>query len=135
MQVISLASSSSIETGIRTLIKYKISGLLLTSQDESPVGVVTKTDIIAAYYASLPIDSPLEHIMMSPPLYCAEDDSLESALDLMRSKSVYRLYVMRDIPGKVVGVLAYRDIVGLLYQYCRMCENSIATRERKSQHD
>jgi CBS domain-containing protein len=35
---------------------------------------------------------------------------------------VYRLYVFDSVSEKLVGALAYPDIVGLLYQYCRQCE-------------
>jgi predicted transcriptional regulator len=52
------------------------------------------------------------------------DDPLETALDQMRSHQVHSLYVVGENPEEVVGVLAYSDIVGLLYQYCHRCEYS-----------
>jgi len=85
---------------------------------DNPSGVVSKTDVMGAYYAGLPIDSPLEHIMNAPPLFCRRDDSLDSALNQMRSNSIYRIYVLEPDADNVVGVLAYPDIVGLLYRYC-----------------
>ncbi len=128
MQVVGFPGSSSIDTGVRSLIKHKINALLIRDSDESALGVVSKTDVMGAYYASLPIESPLEQIMISPPLFCGPDDSLESALHVMRSRKVYRLYVSGDSSGKAVGILAYPDIVGLLYGYCRSCEQSIVNR-------
>lgn len=130
-QVLHLPRSSAIDTAINRLIKYKTSALLALDDDSMPVGVVSKTDIMGAYYASLPLDSPLEGIMTSPPLFCNEADSLESALDMMRSKGVYRLYVYDETPDDLSGVLAYPDIVGLLYQYCHRCERSTAGRRRE----
>lgn len=118
-----LASTTTISNSVNTLIKYKVNGLLVVDEGGHPVGVVSKTDITGAYYAALPLDSPLEYIMSSPPLFCSPDDPLEKALEQMRDSSVYRLYV-KDADGVVVGSLAYPDIVGMLYQYCCDCEYS-----------
>lgn len=130
MQVIKLPRSASIEKGIRFLIKYKINALLLTEENDSAAGVVSKADIMAAYYAELPIESPLRDIMIGPALCCNPGDSVESALEIMRSNGVYRLYVVAGSPQKVVGVLAYPDIVGTLYRYCFGCENSLLNRRK-----
>jgi CBS domain-containing protein len=121
-QVVQLEQTKSIDHGINILIKFKVNALLTVDGENKPVGVVSKTDIMGAYYAGLVIDSPLEYIMVSPPLFCHSSDSLEAALELMRSHGVYRLYVLDSESEKLVGALAYPDIVGLLYQYCRQCE-------------
>lgn len=124
-----LAQQVSISVGITTLIKYKINALLV--QDEGrPVGVVSKTDIMGSYYAGLDSESPLEYIMSGPPLFCMPEDPLEMALEKMRSRGIYRLYVQEKPEGAVVGILAYPDIVGLLYSYCANCEYSHFNRKR-----
>jgi CBS domain-containing protein len=118
-----VSHQTSIDSSINTLIKYKVNGLLTVDDSGSPIGVVSKTDIIGAYYAGLPIDSPLEYIMARPPLLCSMNAPLEQALEQMRESSVYRLYVTHD-DGGIVGSLAYPDIVGLLYRSCFDCEYS-----------
>lgn len=130
-QVLQLPKTASIDKNINLLIKYKVNALLLTAESNVPAGVVSKTDIMSAYYASLPIESPAKDIMSSPPLFCGEDDSLESALDKMRSEGIYRLYACEGTSQSVAGVLAYPDIVGLLYLYCHKCEYSLLSRTRK----
>ena len=132
-QVISLPKETTIDSSINYLIKYKVNALLTTDESNQPVGVVSKTDIMGAYYAALPAESPLEYIMSSPPLFCRPGDSLESALDTMRSRGIYRLYALEPNSKDVVGVLAYPDIVGLLYRYCRCCEQSIVVRKQRKQ--
>ena len=135
-QVISLPKETTIDSSINYLIKYKVNALLTTDETGQPVGVVSKTDIMGAYYAALPPESPLEYIMSSPPLFCRPGDSLESALDTMRSRGIYRLYASEPNSEDVAGVLAYPDIVGLLYRYCRSCEHSIvARRQRRPDHN
>ncbi|OQX25902.1 MAG: hypothetical protein BWK80_13200 [Desulfobacteraceae bacterium IS3] len=123
-QTVRLIKDSPVAHSINTLIKYKINAVLCSDQAGIPIGVLSKTDIMGAYYAGLPIDSPLEDIMSKPPLFCNPEDSLEKALQLMRSKGVYRLYVRDRENSQVIGVLAYPDIVGLLYRYCHDCKYS-----------
>ncbi|MGW8195438.1 MAG: CBS domain-containing protein [Desulforhopalus sp.] len=122
-QVNCLTQKTTISNTINTLIKYKVNGILVIGDDGCPVGVVSKTDIVGAYYAELALGSPLEYIMSCPPLFCSPDDPLEKALALMRDSGVYRLYVIAS-DGSLVGALAYPDIVGILYQYCGKCEFS-----------
>ena len=118
-----LPQHTSIDTSINTLIKFKVNGILTVDETNTPVGVVSKTDIIGAYYAGLPIDSPLEYIMARPPILCSMNTPLDQALEQMRESSVYRLYVTHE-NGSIVGSLAYPDIVGLLYRSCYDCEYS-----------
>jgi CBS domain-containing protein len=134
-QRIELPQSASIDAGIGTLIKYKVSALLSTDEDRRPVGVVSKTDIMGAYYAGLSSDAPLSHIMSSPPLFCRPDATLEAALETMRTRRIYRLFVREDASAPIVGTLAYPDIVGLLYRFCHGCEYSKYERLRRKQGD
>lgn len=134
-QVIALPQESSIDLSINHMIKYKINALLITGEGGAPLGVVSKSDIMGAYYAGLPIVSPLEQIMVGPPLFCRPDAALEEALDTMRTHGVYRLYVADDDEAGIIGVLAYPDIVGLLYQYCHKCEYSHRHQEHASGAD
>jgi predicted transcriptional regulator len=133
-QAPSLSRDSAVQDAIKHLIKFKVSALLIRDDSGRPLGVVSKTDIVSAYYAGLPVDTPLESIMVGPPLMCRQEDSLESALQQMRSNSVYRLYVTDESGEEVFGALAYPDIVALLYVYCRGCNQSAQNR-RKSQLD
>jgi CBS domain-containing protein len=130
-QVPSMHRNNSIESGIRLLIKYKVNALLITAEDGLAVGVVSKTDLMGAYYASLGLDTPMEQTMASPPLFCSPTDTLESTLETMRSKGIYRIYVSKGSSERAIGVVAYPDIVGLLYRYCRSCDQSLINRRNK----
>ena len=132
-QIIGLSQTAAIDQCINYMIKYKVNALLARDSEDKPSGVVSKTDVMGAYYAALPIDAPLEHIMNAPPLFCRADDSLDAALNQMRSSSIYRIYVLAPGADNVVGVLAYPDIVGLLYRYCHTCEYSHLGRRNEKQ--
>ncbi len=132
-QVISLPREADLSAGIQRLIKFKVNALLITDAG-APAGVVSKTDIMGAYYAGLPIDLPLGDIMVSPPHFCRPEDSLEAALEQMREHGIYRLYVQGE-GGAVAGVIAYPDIAGILYQYCHECKYSRLRRSERSGDD
>lgn len=124
-QVIRLPRGAPLEQAVRFSIKYKVNALLITGEHQEGVGVVSKTDLMGAYYAGLPIDSPCETVMVGPPLFCRAEETLDTALNTMRSHRVHRLYVEGDAPGLAEGVLAYPDIVGILYRYCLNCQKSL----------
>jgi CBS domain-containing protein len=123
-QVIQLPRSAPLEQVIRHTIKYKVNALLVVDEAQRALGVVSKTDLMGAYYAGLPLKTPAQDIMVGPPLFCREGDSLEAALDVMQKNRVHRLYVVEEASGPAGGVLAYPDIMGLLYRFCHKCERA-----------
>jgi predicted transcriptional regulator len=135
-QVIKLPQSAPIDYCINRMIKYKINSVLLIDEKQRPGGIVTKTDIMSAFYAGFPTHAAVESIMVGPLLYCYADDELESSLDSMHHNGVHRLYVRETQTSEVTGVIAYPDIVGLLYRYCRACDKGLLrTRRRKAEDE
>jgi len=131
-QVVALKGGLPLSDGVSNMIKYKISAVLVVGDAGTPEGVVSKTDIMGAYYAGLPIDTPLSHIMTAPPIFCHPDTAIEDALGTMRSNGIYRLFINENDPPEVIGSLAYPDIVGMLYSVCRNCAYSHAGQVRKN---
>ncbi|MFO8084696.1 MAG: CBS domain-containing protein [Desulfobacterales bacterium] len=130
-QVIRLYMDDSLDQCIRHAIKYKVNAILVTDKTDQGVGVVSKTDLMSAYYAGLPLDLSLESIMVSPPVYCHPDDPLEKSVENMRASRIHRLYVTDDDGKIIIGVLAYPDIVGLLYRLCRKCKRNLTIKQKK----
>jgi CBS domain-containing protein len=129
-QVIRLPWEAPLAQAIRYTIKYKVNAVLAVDDDQVGLGVVSKTDLMGAYYAGLLIDTPVAAVMAGPPLFCCPQDTLDAALNVMRSHQVHRLYVQGDGPHDIIGVLAYPDIVGLLYRYCTRCDRSLKSQAR-----
>ncbi|MDJ0828946.1 MAG: CBS domain-containing protein [Desulfobacterales bacterium] len=130
--VVSLPLTTSLNTSINYLIKNKINALLVTDEFQRPAGAVSKTDIMGAYYADLPLDTWVGDIMVSPLIYCYPDDGLETALDSMLKNGIHRLFVRGSNSEAIVGILAYNDVVGILYRYCHACDRSIAKARQTS---
>ena len=127
-QVIGLPAETSLEKSINHLIRHNVDALLVHDSEDIPIGVVSKTDIMGAYYACLPLTTALHDIMSSPVLFCCHDTLLESALDTMRDARVHRLYVLEGGSEKVAGTLSYPDIVWLLHNYCQECRYGLLRR-------
>jgi CBS domain-containing protein len=121
----SIWAGSTIEQAVRCSIRNKISGIVATDSSFKPLGVVSKTDMVGAYYAGIPIDSPVEAIMSTPPICCAPEDSLDHVLSIMREKGIHRVYVLDKDRAAGTGVVSYSDIVGLLYRCCHNCERKL----------
>ena len=123
-QVLQLPATATISQCINQLLKFKGNAVLITDDSHRAAGVVSKTDLMGAFYAGLSIETPLGDIMIGPPLTCFPDEELESALDFMRRHGVHRLYVTGAETAALIGTLAYIDVVALLYRYCRACPKS-----------
>ncbi len=52
-QVIKLPQSAPVDYCINRMIKYKINSVLLIDGKERPSGIVSKTDIMSAFYAGI----------------------------------------------------------------------------------
>lgn len=134
-QVVLLPRSASIDYCINRMIKYKISSVLLIDEKAQPAGVVSKTDITGAFYAGLAPHITADNIMVGPALLCDPSDELETALDTMQQNGIHRLYVLGADTDEVVGVIAYPDILGLLYRYCRVCDRGFLKSRRRGAQD
>ncbi len=129
-QVVRLPRTANVAQGIRMMIRYKVNAVLLTDNG-IPLGVVSKTDLLAAYYAEFPTETALGHVMGSQPIACFPDDLVEDALEIMEAAGVHRLYITGANREEVIGIVSYADIVGLLYRYCRACERGTAQKRVK----
>ena len=80
---------------------------------------------MGAYYAGLPLDTPAASIMVGPPLFCHLNDTLDELPWTACGPTNRPLYVQEGAAPQAVGVLAYPDIVGLLYRYCHRCDKNL----------
>lgn len=127
-QVIRLPVAAFLAQAIRAMIKYKVNAILVAGPAQEALGVVSKTDLMTSYYGGLPLETPVAEIMVGPPQFCQLQDSLDAALDQMREYRIHRLYVANKENETVIGVLAFPDIVGMLYRYCYRCDRSLLQR-------
>lgn len=124
-QVVASRLNSSLAACISQMVKHKVDAVLIHDDLNRPAGVVSKTDLISAYYTTLPVKTPVGDLVARELVYCYADDLLENAIDRMQTHGIHRIYVRDKTINEMIGTLSYLDIVGLLYKYCRKCPRSI----------
>jgi CBS domain-containing protein len=120
---------------ISSMIRYRADAVLVSDALPEVQGVVTKTDLMSAYYACFPPNTPLGDITSAAPFFCTEETLLESALEMMEDLGVHQLFVREAQDGKVTGVLAYGDIVDLMYRFCCECRRYHTSQEASPCHE
>lgn len=82
-----------------------------TPAGRRPVGIVTDRDLLFAALKETPLEAlRLSQVMASDLLVARESESVDVALERMRTRGVRRLPVV-DAGGMLQGILAYDDIV------------------------
>jgi CBS domain-containing protein len=123
-QVVQLPKTASLSKGINHLIKHKINALLVTDEDRHPAGVVSKTDLVAAYHHGMSLAAETKTIMHSPLLSCDQRALLDEAIRLMLLKDVHRVFVNSGDPLQITGVLSLSDAARIRSGSCHACISS-----------
>jgi len=131
-KVISVIEDDSILTAARLMLQNRISGLPVVDTGGNLVGVVTEGDFLRRGELGTQRSRPawlefllgagrlakeyvhtygrkVGEIMTADPLFVAEDDSLETVVELMERRHVKRLPVVRD--GRLVGIVSRANLV------------------------
>ena len=106
---------------MESLISKRLRTVLITDRAEVPVGVVSTTDFIIAYLHGLPHDAEVKSIMSSPVRACKDDDPLVMAIQKMIFSDVQNLYVYKNNPMNIVGILSLSEIARVRSGSCRAC--------------
>ncbi|NOQ84084.1 MAG: CBS domain-containing protein [Myxococcales bacterium] len=104
------------------------SGAPVVDHEGTPVGVVSKTDLLR--HGVTP-EGRVRDIMTSVSFTLHEDQSLSKASALMAYEGIHRLPVV-DAAGKVVGLLSSLDILHWLA--CKTGNSVPAPRSRRGRH-
>ncbi len=105
----SIAQDENIKNAAEKIYANEIGSLLVTD-NKNYIGIITKTDLmIRVLIKNLDTKSTRVSEVMSQPLITIESgESLESAIELLREKSIRHLAVIRD--KKIIGILSTKDL-------------------------
>lgn len=101
-----------------------VGSLVVTNQAGQPVGIVTDRDLVERVLAQNldPHQTRVDEIMTAHPLRVRKDESIRSAVALMRSGGFRRLPVV-DGDDKLVGLLSLDDVLMLFCEeFCEIGE-------------
>jgi predicted transcriptional regulator len=110
-KVVLIPSTASVKKAAETMKTLDIGALPVRDRD-SVVGIVTDRDITIRSTAAgnKPAKTPVHKIMTPRLIYCFDDDSLDTACELMGKERVRRLVVL-DHQENIVGVVGLTDVM------------------------
>ena len=124
-QVVRAEPEESIASCIARMVKYKTGAVLVEDGRDTSLGVISKTDVVAMYYAGLEVDNRVGEMAVNEPVCCHPGDRLETALATMLERGIRRVYVREDEETGITGVVGYADIVGAMYRFCVRCRRNL----------
>jgi len=109
---------------IEGLSAFRFGAVLITNIHNEPAGVISKSDLALAYKHGIPTKTTAGTIMSTPVHACEENEYLEIAIQKMIFTEVHRLFVYRQDPKNIVGVLSLSDAARLRSGSCHACVSS-----------
>ncbi len=106
--VTTLPMDATIEDARATMLDNRGSALPIVNSQRHPVGIVTKSDLVASTTDSVPIAV----LMTNKVLTCTVDTSVRDAARQMRTNDVHHLVVVAD--EATVGIVGVFDLLKLL---------------------
>ena len=110
--VITVASSATLEEVARILSDNKIGALLVQGTAGAPAGIVSERDLVraVAHKGATALREAVESHMTKAPQTCAESDSVESIMEMM-TRGRFRHVPVLDNDGRLCGMVSIGDVV------------------------
>ena len=110
-EVVSVSREMPITKLEELLVELGISGAPVTDTDGRPIGMVSKTDLVAAHRRGKITDETRVADIMMPMTFCVGmDETVAKTAGLMAFEGLHRIPVVsRD--GRVVGLVAALDVL------------------------
>ena len=112
---------------MEVLSMYKMGAILVKDLTGTPVGVISKTDLVLAYKHGVDSSVPAHTIMTRPVKSCGADELLEEALRKMIFSDIHRLFVREEGSPEIVGVFSLSDAARNRSGSCQACISSRIT--------
>ena len=121
--VMACQGSDPLTTVIETLTAHNMGAVLIQDEAETPLGVISKTDLIIAYHHGVSTSAEARIIMHAPVHSVSDQTLLSAAIQKMLIRDVQRLFVYSggEDPNDISGVLALSDAARFRSGSCRAC--------------
>jgi predicted transcriptional regulator len=111
--VLVAAPQESVREIAARLIEHKISGMPVTGQDGTVIGVITEEDIMRALMEQKNLETlTVQEIMSQDLLTVSAGAAVAQVMQLLHDEGIGRLPVA--VSGKVVGVISRADVIRAL---------------------
>jgi CBS domain-containing protein len=100
---------ASVSAALELMVNKNVSALVVLNEELVPVGILTKTDLVAAYQQNVPLDESVGKIMNREMTWLHEHDSRDDAARALERTHKHHALV-KDHHGKWVGLISSWDI-------------------------
>ena len=109
--------TSTLKEAAQIMVKDKIGSVIVLNNENKPVGVITRTDVLNHFVSTDPVDPnvPVKNFLKVKLVTISPDDQTDIAEKLLTETKLHHLIVI-DHNGKLVGVLSTLDIIDLQYR-------------------
>ena len=112
---VTCAPQTSLRQALERMHKKRIGSMLVTDPAGTPVGILTRYDILGRItLAQVPLDTPISQVMVQPVLSLTTENTAQDAALLMSRHGMRHVPVTRD--GVAVGMVSERDLFAMQRQ-------------------
>lgn len=117
----------------RRMVENDVGAIVVTDQDDRPVGVVTDRDIVQKVLRRRrdPERTSLEQIMSVELVSVWDEVPIERAFNRMRQEAVRRV-LTTDIDGRISGILTFDDALPLIAREIALAADVVRSQAPKS---
>ena len=123
-EVMGCGVEDSLTLVMEILSAQRKSAVLVNDADDRPAGVISKTDLVLAWYRGVDAQTPAHAIMSVPVRACHKKTTLTEAMARMLVEDMGRIFIYDPDPSHIVGVLALADGANQRSGTCRACVSS-----------
>ena len=111
--VITVDEDATVNKAAQLMADSNIGGIIVTSKEEKPLGIITETDFVTRVLAKniQPSKLTAKEVMTSPLITIDPDETLSETARRMSQLNIRRLGVMYK--GKLVGIISSKDILAI----------------------
>jgi CBS domain-containing protein len=111
-RVISVNQDEDIYEAIRMLALNNITGLPVTDENETLVGVITEKDVLTLLYNLEDRPGTVKDFMTADVVCFDQDDDLDNIVEALRTNHFRRVPILEK--GRLVGIISRKDIIGYI---------------------
>jgi CBS domain-containing protein len=112
--VVTIKEDTSVNQVAELMDKHGLGGIIVTSKEEKPLGIITERDLVGRVLAKnvKPDSVKAEEVMTSPLITIEPDETIKEAARRMSRLNIRRLGVVYR--GQLIGVLSSKDVLAVV---------------------
>ncbi|MBI3190935.1 CBS domain-containing protein [archaeon] len=110
-ELVTITPDKSVTDAAKKMIKYGISGLVVTKSGFELVGIVTEKDLLKAFLKKNGSDKNISEVMTKKIITVKGNDTLEDAAKIMIKNHIKRLPVTDKTGETCIGIVTATDLM------------------------